>query len=420
MMGRGALILVIGFGVVFSIVGLRLNSLENRAIENMTYYHDVTTAHNIATAGANTAMAIFYQNQALRGSVTSQTFTTGNYATGSFSSSIDSLPNKLRLRSLSNFKGFNDTVEVYFYTNVNNSFSLFSWLTNNENGVYWITGDTVWGRVHSNGTINVSGRPVYMEKVTTSKAFNPKPGTNPNNAIFKKGYETGVANIPFPTDLSALVSAASSGGRYYTGNVFLTLSGGSAANGDGKVYVRSSAVGPIIDSVSLADPSFNGVMYATGTTTAKGTLDGRLTIASGTDIVISDDLLYEQNPLLGASDDLLGIVANNNVMIADNVANRTNCEIDGTIFCRSGSFLAENYSSRPVSGTLKIIGGVIQNNRGAVGTFSGSSLVSGFSKRYYYDKRLADNNYRPPFFPGYLRSTYAIANWWENVRVPSF
>lgn len=419
-MGRGALIVVIGFGLVFGIVGVRLNGLENRATENMSYYHDVTNAHNIATAGANTAMAIFYQNQALRGDVTDQSFSTGNYKTGAFASRIDSIPGKLRLRSLSTYRGFVDTVEVYFNAQKNNSFSLFSWLTNFENGVYWITGDTVWGRVHSNGTINVSGRPVYMEKVTTSKAFNPKPGTNPNNAIFKKGYETGIAKIPFPTDLSALVNAASAGGKYYSSNIWLTLSGGTAANGDGKAYIRNSSGGPVTDSISLSDPMFNGVIYTTGQLTVQGKVDGKLTIASGSNIVINDDILYEQNPLSGASDDLLGIVANNDVIVADNTANRTNCEIDGTIFCRTGSFTAENYNSRPVSGTLKIIGGVVQNNRGAVGTFSGSSIVSGFSKRYYYDQRLADNNYRPPFFPGYLTSTYSIANWWENVRIPSF
>ncbi len=420
MVGKGALIVVIGFGLLFGIMGVRFNGMEDRAIENMAYYHDVTNAHNIATAGANAAMAIFYQNQALRGILTSQSLTIGNYKGGSFSSSIDSVPGKLRLRSLSAYKGFADTVEVYFSTQKNNSFSLFSWLTNFENGVYWITGDTVWGRVHSNGTLNVNGRPVFMEKVTTSKAFNPKPGSLTNKAIFKKGYETGIANIPFPTDVSALVTAATTGGRSYAGNIFLTLSGGSSANGDGKVYVRSSSGGPIIDSISLADAFFNGVVYSTGQVSVQGTLDGRLTIATATNVVVTDNILYEQNPLIGSSDDLLGIVANNNVIVADNLANRTNCEIDAAIFCRSGSFTAENYASRPVSGWLKIIGGIVQNTRGPVGTFSGSSIVSGFSKRYYYDDRMADNNVRPPFFPGYFTSTYSIANWWENVRIPTF
>ncbi len=60
------------------------------------------------------------------------------------------------------------------------------------------------------------------------------------------------------------------------------------------------------------------------------------------------------------------------------------------IFARSRSFTAENYSSRGLSGTLQVVGSIVQNDRGAVGQFSGSTLLSGFYKRYRYDPRLED------------------------------
>jgi hypothetical protein len=424
MMGKGAIIAVVLFGLVYGIISLRLGNLQTRAVGNMSYYHDVTNAHNIANAGANAAMSVVYQNPNFRGSISSQSFTSGAYKGGTFTSRIDSIStSRLRMRSVSTYRNFRDTVEVYFRTRVENSFSMFAWWTNFENGVYWITGDTVWGRVHSNGVLNVDGRPTFMQKVTTSNNFSPRVGVGNNHAVFKDGYETGVAQIQVPTDLSAVRTAAISGGKCYSGDKYLTLSPGTAANNDGKVYVRNSAAGAIVDSILISGSTFNGVIMdtsSTGTIYIQGTLDGQLTISSKRDIKILDDVKYASNPLTGSSDDLLGLVAERDVIVVDNAANNANCEINASIFSRTGSFEAENYGSRPVAGTLKIIGGIIQTDRGAVATFSGSTINHGFSKRYYYDPRLADVNTRPPFFPGFYTQTLQIANWWENVRVPQF
>jgi hypothetical protein len=50
-------------------------------------------------------------------------------------------------------------------------------------------------------------------------------------------------------------------------------------------------------------------------------------------------------------------------------------------------------------GTLNLIGGLIQKKRGPVGTFNSSNgqQLSGYSKNYKYDPRMANNP--PPFFP---------------------
>ncbi len=425
MFGKGAIILVIGFGIIFGLIGIRLNSLENRAIGNMAYYFDINQSHNLAVAGANVGISKVYQDPSLRGVITNQTFSSGLFKGGAVTVRVDSLNiSTLRLRSVSTFKNYSDTVEVFFSKQRFQSFSMFAWMTNFEGNVFWITGDTVWGRVHSNGNIHISGSPVFMEKLTTAKHIDPKPGNGQSKAIYKKGYETGIAPIQFPTDLSELIAASTSGGKRYTTNIWITLNPGSSSNNDGKAYIRTSATGPIIDSISLNDPSFNGVIYSTQRVTVSGgQLDGKLTIASGTNIYIDDDVIYERNPLINpTSDDLLGLVANGNVVVTDNTANRNNCEIHAAIFSRSGSFTAENYNTRPISGYLKIIGGIVQDTRGAVGTFNTgtNTLKTGFSKRYYFDPRLADVNTRPPYFPGYYRKTLAIVNWWENVRIPQF
>jgi len=425
--GKAVFIMVIGFGFILGMLTLDMSRFSNRAISNMATYNTMTMSHNLALAGANARMAKLYQDTSDLGSM-SQSFSTGGLQ-GSVNVTITSVGmNQLRLRSVSSipvtmFSSVHDTVEVFLNTQRKNSFTLFAWMTNFEGNVFWVTEDTVWGRVHSNGNLHINGSPVFMQKVTTAKNLDPpKVGSGTNKAIFKDGFETGVADIPFPTDLSELITASTSGGRSYAGDIYVTLSAGTAANNDGKAYVRSGNVktGAIIDSIDLNSGSFNGVLRATGKVNIEGTLDGKLSICAGTNVVVQNDLYYERNPqVIPSSDDLLGLVAEQNVVVADNSANNSGCEIFGNIFTRSGSFLAENYSSRPVA-TLNVLGSIVQYERGAVGQFAGSTLKNGFSKRYRFDNRLNDPTFRPPYYPGYYVRTFAVANWWESYRIMDF
>jgi hypothetical protein len=421
MIGRASLIMVVGFGMILGYIAWNLNSYATRTVGNMSTYHYSTQSHNLAVAGANVGLAKFYQDTSWTGSVT-QTLT-GDQGSGSFTVSRTNISSdRALLRSVSSYNTWgsgvlHDTVDVTFDRTGQQSFSMFAWMTNFEGNVFWITEDTVWGRIHSNGALHVNGRPVFMEKATTSKSFDPKVGTGTNKAIFKQGYETGVAQITFPNDISQLVNASTSGGRKYTSEIWVTLNPGTSADGDGKAYIRTSASGTIVDSISLADPGFNGTLVGANRVHVKGTLDGRLTIGSQTNVVIEDDILYEQNPMAGSSNDLLGLVAEQNVIVANNTANNNDCTIQACIFSRTGSFTAENYNTRPVAGELRILGSLVQDERGAVGQFAGSTITSGFSKRYRYDQRLSDPSYRPPYYPGFYVKTLAITDWWESYRV---
>jgi hypothetical protein len=443
--GKAALILILGFSFLMAYAILNLSTAGTRSVDNMSAYTAMTASHNLALAGANVGLAKLYRDTTWGStgpSTLSQSFT-GLPFNGSFSATASLVPQGKMLRSVSAFPSggttYRDTVEIILANNANNSFSLFAWMTNLENGVFWITGDSVWGRVHSNDNLTVSGSPVFMQKVTTSKGFIPPLGksqviggkTYTNKAIFMNPPqpETGVARIDFPTDMSGIAAAASSAnGRTYTTDIWVTLDGKSAAAGDGMAYIRKTQSGSIIDSVNLADANFNGVIMGTGVVNVQGTLDGRLTIASysaptatNNNVVIQGDILYQHDPRSGTSADMLGLVANNNVIVADNIAGATNRTIQGSIFARTGSFTAQNYSSRPINGELRVLGSIVQNSRGAVGTFNGSAtLQSGFYKRYKYDDRLSDPNVRPPFYPGFIRKTYAISQWWESYHIMSF
>jgi hypothetical protein len=443
--GRAALILVLGFSFLMGYTIMNLNTASTRSVRNMSKYSAMTSAHNLALAAANVAMTKLYADTSWGSSSSAsvtQTISAGPLA-GSFTSTSTPVSGGGRkVTNVSTYSvdgvSFYDTVEVSVASSDSNSFSLYAWMTNVENGVFWITGDTVWGRVHSNDNLTVSGSPAFLAKVTTAKGFIPPLGksqniggtTYTNKAIFQNppAPETGVAPVTFPSDLTPLDNSAksSSGKRYTYADTYVTLSGGNpTVNGDGKAYIRSSPTGPILDSVALGSTMFNGVIEGTGVVHVQGTLDGKLTIlsyngasASSNNIKVDGDVFLEKNPMTNpSSDDVLGLVANNDVIVTDNMSAGQNRDIQASIFCRNGSFTAENYSTRSIDGQLRVMGSIVQTVRGPVGTFSGTTINHGFLKRYRYDDRLANPTFRPPGYPGFVRQTLAITNWWESYHL---
>jgi len=418
--GKAILIHIIGFGIILSYIATNLAEVATRAQGNMGQYAAATESHNLAVAGANVGIARLYQDTSWRGSVTQAIAGPFN---GKFTYSVSTVGGKPFLRSVSACPTadgtFMDTVEVCFGPGSVQSFTLFAWMTDFEGNVFWFTGDTVWGRVHTNGNIHMTGYPVFMEKLTTSKTMDPAWGVGGNRAIFKQGYETGVAEIDFPTDLSMLFNAATAGGRTYAGNIDVEVFGGTAADNDG--YALVSSGGTVIDSVALSDATFNGAITASGRVSIHGVLDGKLSVGSNTDIYIPDNIYYENRDLT-TSNDLLGLIADQNVIVGNTLANQSDCEIDASIFARAGSLTAENYNSGSPRGRLYVNGSVVQKDRGEVGTFNNGThtLKTGYNKSYRYDLRLNDPNFRPPYYPGFYRHTFAVTSWWESVHVPTF
>jgi hypothetical protein len=170
-----------------------------------------------------------------------------------------------------------------------------------------------------------------------------------------------------------------------------------------------------------------------GTTAGNGAIfvDGNVTINSGTihgdySITVPDyttdnahtitlsgaapGILYKDQS--SSSTDEFGIWAND---IKVNSTTTTGYEFDGSIMtgyygecppCTDGTFSNPNYNGS-VQGTFTFYGGLIQNVNGAMGVSSGGSLVSGFSRQYKYDARLAANP--PPGFP--ITNRYDIIAW---------
>jgi cytoskeletal protein CcmA (bactofilin family) len=424
--GRASLILVMGFAVALSFISYNMSQYSTQALGNMTSYNDATASHELALMGANVALSKIYIDTTWTGPQTETCST--NQLDGSFTISVlGGGSGLITLRSISSFLSaaagtIHDTVDVSMTTQSQNSLTMYAWMTNNTGNVFWNNGDTIWGRAHSNGNIHIAGSPVFYGKVTTSTHFDPpNPGKGTNQAIFKNGYETGVMPVPMPSNLNSLVSASNSGGKHYASDITVNLVPGTLAPDDGLAVVTNVSTGAK-DTVRLNVSGFNGVILSDGNVSVQGTLDGKLTITSMKDLTITDDVLYEVDPRCAASNDVLGLVAQNSVWIADNAANHSNCVVDASLLALTGSVQAQNLGSLPVCGTLSTLGSIIQNTEQEVGVYKakgggGSTLTGGFSKSFHYDTRLSDGSFRPPYFPGYAVGSYAIVNWWESFRI---
>ena len=405
-MGKMSFILVIGFSTLFLIMGYNANSVASRSVQNMADYHARTVAYNIAVSGANLAAnEIFLDDNWVVG------YPDREFEGGILNAKvdiIDPLYNTRKLTCTGTYRGVTKTVEVIFKPS---SFSKFAYYSMSEgSGIWWTGNDTVWGPFHTQDYLRAYRHPVFHGKASTKKFlkyYNNKPKDAP---IFYGGFETGV-DLPLPTDgLAPMKTSALDDGLFFTGHdsVYLTFANDSLkyrfsySDKDSTIYLPTLAPG--------------GVIFAENSTVRlKGTVKGQYSVAcsgpSGKgNIYLDDDIVYATNPLIDkSSTDLLGIVADNKVLITDNVPNQSDINIHASIYSENEGFGAENYSTRPVSGDINLVGGIIQHTRQAVGTFGGSGISSGFAKKYRYDERFMLMS--PPGYPG--TGDLEIVSWYE-------
>jgi hypothetical protein len=171
-----------------------------------------------------------------------------------------------------------------------------------------------------------------------------------------------------------------------------------------------------------------GVIHVNGTVGVSGSLAGRVTLRTTGTAVILDDIKYATNPATtGQCVDVLGILSEKDIVVADNMMNNQMDVYPGTgntnwritddskdvtihaiVMALDKSFRVEKFdqgrtSGNPCNGTergrgcLALLGGLIQEARGAVGTFNGSGTGTGYIKQYTYDR--CANLRPPPYFP---------------------
>jgi hypothetical protein len=188
----------------------------------------------------------------------------------------------------------------------------------------------------------------------------------------------------------------------------------------------SCAAGSIGGYPQSGDASITYGVYncREGIAFVSGTLSGRVTVGADDNIIIVGNLTYAGG---ATGTDSLGLIAANDVEVyhpvsCSNWSNGvctaatnmtlpgggtfTNPTIDAAILSLNHSFLVQNYPLGASLGTLNVFGSIAQDYRGAVGTFSGSTAVTGYAKNYNYDTRLLYAS--PPFFLNPVSTSFTV------------
>jgi hypothetical protein len=408
--GKAALILVLGFSAMVMIVGLNLNNISGSAVDNSTSYFENSVAKEIAKSGINFAISNLSRNHNwdAPGSPYSYNGTDNLDITV-----IDSGRIKI-ITAMGHNEGKNKLVEV----KVNMaSFSEFAYFSHQEaptgQKIWWGGMDSVWGPFHTNDIFRVWKHPYFNSRVSHGGPIEFFTNSASDAPIIKGSYSTSIT-IPLPTDgVANLAVYAASGGHTFSGqsSVFMKFVGDS-------IKYKFNAGDPYT-TVLGTDLAPNGIVYVhNGNLRLEGTVKGKWSVGSNQSVYLDNDIIYSDVPNPkdenDPSQDLLGIVAMDNVLVTDNTANHSDINIHAAIYCETGGFEAENFKTRPLSGDIHLIGGITQNIRSGVasGFVNGSGkiiLKSGFNKDYKYDSRLM--KLVPPYFPS--TKIFKVVSWLE-------
>lgn len=410
MAGKATFLVIIGFTLLFMVAIKNFGRISTDAVGNMVSYYTEMIAHNIAVSGANLA-----SNQIFVDPTWDAGYTDENFSGGKLNVEVqivDAYKNIRQIVSTGTYHGLTSTVTV---TLSPSKFSKFAYYSESEgSNIWWMSKDTVWGPFHTQDKMRIDGKPTFYGKVTNKLGIEKKDKSSKAN--FYGGYQTGV-DLAMPTnELPAIEALASSGGKTITGKdtVYLTFVSDS-------IKVRYTFKGTTTTYLTNAFAP-NGIIVAKDAIVRlQGNVKGQYTVVSSStssskgDVYLDDDIVCSNSPRTNPNTtDILGIVAKNDVIITENAVNNSSINIDASIYCEAGSFGAQNHSSRPVSGTINLFGGVVQKTRGAVGTGStdkwgNTTIKSGFAKSYKYDERLLLVS--PPAFPG--TGGFEIVSWYE-------
>lgn len=376
-MGKALLIIVVGFSMIFSVVMFNVSANQSRSTAAIAVQYEKWMAHNAAESAANVAISKLIQN--FDGSAAlSGTFNGATYSTSVANVTTDSVTEAKRLRvtTVSTFGDESDTTIVelmqpaysyYYYL----SREWPTWLT-------FQTGDTIPAPIHSNQSIRISGSPVFIGKVSSNNAsFTTVVSASPQ---FFGGAEFGASAIFAP--------------------VLAGLKDSLAAYGDvhnEELWIEFSAAGTFACSTATIEHTLNVADYKGVKTRnngnhihVRGTFTGQFTVLSEDNIYIDDDLQYLTDPRIDpTSTDLLGVVADNDIIINKN----SDLEIHGALLAKE--WIRVPFGSLLPIKTLTILGSIGQRNSEEFGL--------GYNLTHVYDDRLRAQT--PPYFPRVFRST---------------
>ncbi len=276
------------------------------------------------------------------------------------------------------------------------------WMESN-NGIYFKAGEKFYGSIYSTEQLSFSGDPEFFGDCTS--AANSYSGST-NACIFHNGFQMGVSNQSMQQiSFSNLQNKAT---LQVEGRTYVTFSGTNMLITNSRMGWNNQVVGCSSSTVIYVKKS------NTGTSSTKpadvyvgGTLDGRITLVAENDFYITNHLYYAADSKTNLlSDDALGMIAKSDIYITttapDNLQIYAHMMATGLVDTNSsteGTFKVVDYDHGSARGELMVHGGIVQHNRGAVGTFNSGTGVTltGYNKNYTYDTRFEIDP--PPEYP---------------------
>lgn len=419
-MGRAMLIMVSGLVIISGLIISSNNQRVKVLPEGLASSFYEQQAKNVATSLIDNAIQNLLIDMEWEGSIPTDQNYRGSGILKTYtqnSSGLDTLGHsvvewdefKALLISRATYNGYNAETEVLMQRD---SFSKFSYFTDNEPEIYFTDGDELKGPVHTNGTFNMKGEPEFNGFVSSpndwkehSSGADPKFNGGSNFAL------SDTRDLPDQAQFNILKSNAD---LRFNSDKDITF---FVSGDDGYVRIadKNCSYSYCMDDYRIDNYNDGELIVSVdGDVNISGTLKGKVSIHSEQDITIVSDIWYDTDPLADStSTDLLGLISEDDVYI-DRYAHLQNGSSDLTVnasIMALDKFEVRNYSSYGYRGYLNIVGGIVQRNRGAVGTFGGYYGTTGYSKNYVYDERLLRQV--PPSFP--RESMFSIVYWKERI-----
>jgi hypothetical protein len=445
MVGKGSLILIIGFTLIFMVMGYFWGGIATRSVDNHVSYYKNTIAHNIAVTGANLSLHEVLKDSSWNAGISNRDFEYGKINV----TVTDSLADTVKIiKSVGTFMGVDAVVKIKLNLS---SFAKYAWWiaavsTKSKNKRTWVTGDTVWGGFHSDQFLNIDGDPVFYGRVSTEKGVSMTPGSDPQ---FLGGLVTGVhvewnKNIQLTTQAAAADAGVLAGGTCKFADVDLWLT----FNSNGTVTYRSaqnagndSTKYPPSNILPLTTMAPTGIIYLDkGDVYLSGTLYGQVTVVSdqssgfgGGNVYFTGDMVYDTPAMLpdgnggyypnDASTDLMGIITTNNVIISSkNSANNLggyhnnieskDLQIDAGVMSLRGGFELEDLNPtymNTLTGKIYLTGSMIAGKEEQVANYNNDLLLGGYGRHIVFDERFLA---KPPLWFPYSDG-YEIISWLE-------
>ena len=415
-MGKAALLVVLGTSLVLGNMLVGLNKRANSQNEFISEHYERIISRNIANSAANIAVSKLFQDFSWRTGLASTSMAGGYYAADIKDINFDTTVavQRVKVTATSTYGGVTDTVIAVVARPPSSHYAQFTdnWPSANS----YVTGDTLYGPIHTNPKFKFGGSPVFFGKVSSVNASYDTWGSGAPQ--FLGGTEFGANTIPMPslaTGLQALEDSAYAGGDVYSDDYDVWLK----FIADGSYYFYEGDDDPEEDDWD--GPKFlsdiTGVIMLDENDKdihVQGTVSGQVTIyGKGGHIYIDDDLLYADDPRTNPdSQDMLGLVAKNDIIVADSLVN---VEIHGAIMALNQEFKVENLTGP--FGTMTLFGSTLQKQRGKLANGSldinfNVTITHGYALKSYYDNRFL--HVGPPVFPTAQKTV--VYSWLEDTR----